>query len=71
MPYRVTDSQKIQSITPAGNPTSFYRVWLVTEKGASGYVDVPAEKWKKDVLEATLQEFADELDLAFFVSAEK
>ena len=71
MPYRVTDSQKIQSITPAGNPTSFYRVWLVTEKGASGYVDVPAEKWKKDELEATLQDFADELDLAFSVSAEK
>ena len=71
MGYKVTDSQKIQSITPAGNPTSFYRVWLVTEKGASGYVDVPAEKWKKDVLEATLQAFADELDLAFSVSTEK
>ena len=70
MGYKVTDSQKIQSITPAGNPTSFYRVWLATEKGASGYVDVPAEKWKKDVLEATLQEFADELDLAFSVSQE-
>ena len=70
MGYRVTDSQKIQSITPAGNPTSFYRVWLVTEKGASGYVDVPAEKWKKDVLEATLQDFADELDLAFSVNQE-
>ena len=71
MGYKVTDSQKIQSITPAGNPYSYYRVWLVTEKGASGYVDVPAEKWKKDVLEATLQAFADELDLAFSVSTEK
>ena len=71
MPYRVTDSQKIQSITPAGNPTSFYRVWLVTEKGASGYVDVPSEQWKKEELHQVLQEFADELDLAFFVSAEK
>jgi len=68
MSYRVTDSQKIQSITPAGNPTSFYRVWIVTERGASGYVDVPAEKWKKDELEQVLQEFADELDLAFSVS---
>ena len=71
MGYKVTDSQKIQSMTPAGNLYSYYRVWLVTEKGASGYVDVPADKWKKDELEQVLQEFADELDLAFSVSAEK
>ena len=71
MPYRVTDSQKIQSITPAGNPYSFYRVWVVTDRGASGYIDIPSEQWKKEELHQVLQEFADELDLAFFVSAEK
>ena len=71
MSYKVTDSQKIQSITPAGNPYSYYRVWLVTEKGASGYTDVPVDKWKKDELEQVLQEFADELDLAFSISTEK
>jgi len=44
-----------------------YRVWLVTENGARGTVDVRPADWTKEALAAILQEKAAELDLAYTV----
>lgn len=52
-------------MSPAGNRQVSYRVWITTDKGASGSVDVPADKWDKDALRVLLDEKAEQLDLAF------
>jgi len=44
-----------------------YRVWLVTENGARGTVDVRPADWTADTLTAILQEKAAQLDLAYTV----
>ncbi len=65
MPYKVTDTREIKSMTPAGSTRVSYRVWLETEKGATGSVDVPEDKWNAGDLRALLDEKATNLDLAF------
>jgi len=45
-----------------------YRVWLVTDKGATGTVDVSPDKWNEDELPGVLEAKAAELDLAFKVT---
>lgn len=63
--YTVTDTQEITTLTPSGKTRTTTRVWLTTDLGASGTVDVPAEKWTKKDLPDILAEKAAELDLAF------
>ena len=67
MGFKVTDTQKVTTMTPAGNQASYYRVWLSTDKGASGQVDVPVEMWNETDLPGYLREQAASLDLAFNV----
>ena len=45
MGFKVTDTQRITTMTPAGNQAQYYRVWLTTDRGASGQVDVPVDLW--------------------------
>ena len=66
--YKVTDTQEISQMTRAGSEVKVNRVWLVTDHGSSGYVDVPLDKWNKDDLPGILQAKADELDLAFVIA---
>lgn len=65
MGYRVTDTREIQVLTPAGTERVTYRVWLVTDLGATGTIDVSSENWNKESLEVILAEKAEALDLAF------
>lgn len=65
MGFKVTDTQRITTMTPAGNTATYYRVWLATDKGASGQVDVPVELWNEKDLPGFLREQAAQLDLAF------
>jgi len=65
MSYQVTDTREIVSMSPAGSQLATYRVWLVTDRGATGTVDVPREKWNAADLRAVLDEKAQQLDLAF------
>jgi len=65
MGYRVTDTREIQALTPAGTERVTYRVWLVTDLGATGTVDVSSEDWNRESLEVILAEKAAALDLAF------
>jgi hypothetical protein len=65
MGFKVTDTQRITTMTPAGNHMEYYRVWLRTDRGASGQVDVPVELWNEKDLPGFLREEAAKLDLAF------
>lgn len=67
MAYKVTDTREIRSMTPAGSSQVMYRVWLVTDKGATGTVDVSQDKWNDTDLRVILDEKAALLDLAFTV----
>lgn len=67
MSYVVQDTREITIMTPGGGTRRSYRVWLQTDLGATGSVDVPLEKWNKQDLPKILEEKAEELDLAFSV----
>lgn len=63
--FKVTDTRQVSSMTQAGGEQKFYRVWLQTNKGATGYVDVEPDDWDKEKLSVILEAKAAELDLAF------
>jgi len=65
MGYKTTDTQQIKSMTQAGGTVTSYRVFVVTDRGATGQVDVPLDKWNAKDLKQILDEFAETLDLAF------
>lgn len=66
--YTVTDTKQVQTLTQAGTMRQVYRVWIVTEKGATGSVDVLPSEWVADRLRVVLETFADKLELAFEVA---
>jgi len=68
MGYKVTDTREISRMTQAGSEVKLYRVWLVTDDGATGHVDVKQDDWNANALKSILDAKADELDLAFAVS---
>lgn len=63
--YKVTDSREISGMTQAGGEHNFTRVWIQTDKGATGHVDVEPEDWNTEVLKEILTAKAERLDLAF------
>lgn len=68
MGYRVTDTREMSRMTQAGSVVQTYRVWLVTDNGSTGTVDVPLDKWNAEDLPVILEAKAVELDLAFAVA---
>ncbi len=65
MAYSVTDTREVSTLTPAGTEKKAFRVWLTTGNGATGSVDVPADKWNAADLPGILEAKAAALDLAF------
>jgi len=65
MGYKITDTREMSRMTPAGSVAQTYRVWLVTDRGSTGTVDVTKDKWNKENLPGILEAKAAELDLAF------
>jgi len=63
--YKVIESRQIQKLGPTGSSVSQYRVWIQTERGSTGSVDVNAADWTADRLREILAKFAADLDLAF------
>jgi hypothetical protein len=55
-------------MTPAGNTATVYRVWIATDLGATGTLDIPKDQWTMDALPALLAARAQELDLAFMIA---
>lgn len=68
MGYKVTDTRQVKQMTQAGSTVEVFRVWIVTDKGSAGQVDVPLDKWNKNDLPGILEAKAAELDLAFTVT---
>ncbi len=68
MGYKVTDTREMSRMTPAGSVVQTYRVWLVTDNGSTGTVDVPLDKWNSADLPDILETKAKELDLAFVLT---
>lgn len=66
--YKVTDSKELAGMTQAGGEHKYYRVWLLTDRGATGHIDVELADWTEEKLPTILQEKAKELDLAFNLS---
>lgn len=66
--YTVVESRQIQSLSPTGASREAYRVWLRTEKGATGSIDVEPEDWTAEKLKPVLDQFAERLDLAFSIT---
>ncbi len=66
--YRVTDTRQVQTLTQAGTMREVYRVWVVTEKGATGSADVAPSEWNETRLPEVLEDLANKLDLAFAVA---
>lgn len=67
--YRVTDTRELSTLTSGGTERKVYRVWIETENGATGSVDVPASKWVPDQVKEILEAKAASLDLAFSLGA--
>lgn len=65
--YKVTDSRELSGMTQAGGEHKYYRVWLFTERGATGHVDIELADWNKERLAEIFKAKAAELDLAFTV----
>jgi len=63
--YTVVDTREVSTLTPMGSERKFYRVWITTEHGASGSVDVPTDQWDAETLPGILEAKAAALDLAF------
>ena len=63
--YRVVDTRETQQMTEAGRVVKAFQVWLITDKGATGTLEVPASDWEAEKLGALLAAKAEELDLAF------
>lgn len=68
--YTVTDTREVSTLTQAGTERKSYRVWLQTERGSSGSVDIPADKWTPESVKEILQAKATDLDLAFALEIE-
>lgn len=66
--YKVTDSQLVQALGQGGQPRQLYRVWIATTRGATGYIDVPPDKWNKETLPDILEQFSVGLDLAYDIA---
>lgn len=65
MPYKITDTKETATITPGGGRKQVYRVWLRTERGATGSIIVDKADWTAEKLPDILEKKAAELDLAF------
>lgn len=63
--YKVTDTRQISRMSPAGTTVTVYKVWLVTDRGAAGDVEVETADWTEERLPGVLKAKAEELDLAF------
>jgi len=65
MGYKVTDTREVATMTQTGTERKFYRVWLITDEGATGSVDISEKEWTSEAVPGILAEKADKLDLAF------
>lgn len=65
--FRVESASKQERMRPDGGRKTVYVVWLETDRGATGSVEVSPEVWDGDNLREFLTAEAAKLDKAFSV----
>ena len=66
--FKVTDTKEISTMTQAGTTQIVYRIWIVTERGATGTLDVSQADWTPEKVAQLLLDKVQSLDLAFMLS---
>ena len=62
--YTVTATEQQERFGANGKPKTIYVVYLTTDRGVSGSLEVSKADWNAETLPGLLQAKADELDLA-------
>lgn len=63
--YTVTDVNERQRFTAGGGQQTLFDIHILTDRGATGSVRVPAADYEKEKVKAILDALAAKLDLAF------
>jgi hypothetical protein len=63
--YTVTETQEITLLGQNGQPRKVKRVFILTERGTPGSVDIDDANWNPETIKELLAAKAEELDLAF------
>ena len=64
---KVTGSQEQVRMGPNAQTIRIHVVWVETDSGATGQLEVPAAQWNPDDLAKLLEAKRNELDLAFTI----
>lgn len=63
--FEVLSVDKQDRLSPNGRVSIVYRVWIETDKGANGAVELTEVQYKSDDLKSILAQEAADLDRAF------
>jgi hypothetical protein len=63
--YKVTETQEITLLGQNGQPRKVKRVYIITDRGTPGSVDIDDADWNPETIKGLLAAKAEELDLAF------
>lgn len=63
--YKVTDVNERKRFTAGGREQTFYDVTILTDRGATGTIRIPAAEYKKEEVEKLLDQLAGKLDMPF------
>ena len=63
--YTVTDVAERRRFTAGGNEQLFYDIHIITERGATGSIRIPAADYEKEKVKKLLDELAEKLELPF------
>jgi len=63
--YTVTDVNERRRFTAGGGQQVLYDVHILTGRGATGSIRIPAADYEKDRVKKLLDALAEKLDLAF------
>lgn len=68
MAFKVVASQKQDRLGPTGGRRVIYVVWLETERGSTGSIEIDSDDFHSDRLKILLEAEAADLDRPFTVS---
>jgi len=63
--YTVTDVSERRRFTPGGKETLAYDIHILTDRGATGSVRIPAAEYGKDKVKELLDKLAEKLEMPF------
>lgn len=68
MGFKIRASQKQDRLGPTGGRQVVYVVWIETERGSTGSIEIDADDFHSDRLKTLLEAEAIDLDRPFLVS---